>query len=206
MAAYATSTDVRQYLGVTSTSDSALMTALVLRAQTAIDNFTRRTFASTGNTTRRFTVGKDTDGRKLYFDRDLITVNAIVNLADSTATETVSTGHYITMPRNTGPYYGVELRSNSTIAWDYETEPEMGITVSGKWGYSTVAPADIKHACVRLAAYFYRQKDAQVFDVTASPATGQITVPQGVPADVKLILAPYVRPLMSVSLAYDDGY
>jgi hypothetical protein len=42
-----------------------------------------------------------------------------------------------------------------------------------------------------LAAYYYQQKDAQVFDTVAIPDAGVITIPSGIPADVKLILAPY---------------
>ena len=38
-----------------------------------------------------------------------------------------------------------------------------------------IAPDDIKQACVRLTAYLYRQRDSQVFDVTAIPDAGVIT-------------------------------
>ena len=44
-----------------------------------------------------------------------------------------------------------------------------------------------------MASYFYRQKDAQVFDVTATPELGTITVPAGIPADVRILLDPYRR-------------
>jgi len=67
------------------------------------------------------------------------------------------------------------------------------VYISGKWSYSSSAPDDIVHACVRLSAYYFRQKDAQVFDVTAIPDAGVITMPQGIPADVKLMLEPYRR-------------
>jgi hypothetical protein len=42
-----------------------------------------------------------------------------------------------------------------------------------------------------LAGYYYRQKDAGVFDTTAIPDMGVIQVPQGIPRDVQLILNPY---------------
>jgi hypothetical protein len=63
--------------------------------------------------------------------------------------------------------------------------------VAGDWGYSTTAPADIVQATLRLAAFFYRQKDAQVFDTVASPELGVITVPKGIPVDIRLLLDPY---------------
>jgi hypothetical protein len=67
----------------------------------------------------------------------------------------------------------------------------MGVEISGKWAYSTTPPADIEHACIRLVGYYYRQKDAQVFDVTVIPEAGAITIPKGIPDDVKKILLPY---------------
>ena len=68
------------------------------------------------------------------------------------------------------------------------------ISIIGKWAYSTTAPADVKQACIRLASYMYRQKDAQMYDVTAIEA-GVVIRPFGMPPDIKAILKPYVRPL-----------
>jgi len=203
MAAYTNSSTVRSYLGITSTSDDTLLTALILRAQTAIDAYTHRTFSSTANTTRRFTVGRDTDKRTLWLDADLASINAVVTSADSTSPVTVASTEYITHPRNTKPYYAIELRSDADADWDYADAPEMGVTVSGKWAYSTSPPADVVHACIRLASYYYRQRDAQVFDVTADPGSGTITVPVGIPADVKMVLKPYVRTELSVAFGDD---
>jgi hypothetical protein len=203
MAAYATSTDVKQYLGINSTltGDDTLITALILRAQTAIDTHTHRTFSSTAAATRRFTVGLDTFDGVLWFDEDIYSVSTVKTNADSTAPVTVASTEYVTLPRNRTPYYGIKLRSDADVEWDYADAPEMGITVAGRWAYSATPPADIKHACVRLASYYYQQKDAQVYDVTAMPDAGVITVPQGVPADVKEILKPYVKKDVSVIVA-----
>lgn len=48
---------------------------------------------------------------------------------------------------------------------------------------------DTAEMVVRMAAYLYRLKDSQVWDVTAEPAAGVITIPKGIPADVKLWIA-----------------
>jgi hypothetical protein len=45
---------------------------------------------------------------------------------------------------------------------------------------------DAVQMTLRLAAYLYHQRDASVFDVTAIPDAGVITLPKGIPADVKL--------------------
>lgn len=48
---------------------------------------------------------------------------------------------------------------------------------------------DTSEMVIRMAAYLYRMKDSQVYDVTADPAAGVLTAPKGVPADVKLWIA-----------------
>lgn len=190
--AYCTTQNVKDYLGLSSTGDDTLIAALIVRAQKWLDTYTGRVFeSSTG--TRRFTVGKDTDVRTLYLDEDLVSVTAIVNKADAATTETISASEYTLMPRNRTPYYAIRLLDSSDKDWDYDDDPEMGITVSGAWGYSTTPPSDIVHACVRLTGYLYRQKDAQVYDTTVVEGAGVTQIPVGIPKDVQIILAPYVK-------------
>lgn len=194
--AYCTSTDVKLYLGInsTNTTDDTLITALIGRAQAAIEMHTHRKFEhSTTAATRRFTVGRDTDGDTLWLDEDLAAITTVTTNADASTATTISSTEYITEPRNKAPYYAIKIKASANKDWTYTTDPEMGVTIAGKWAYSTAAPADIKHACVRLAAFYYRQKDAQVFDVTAIPDAGVIQTPVGVPSDVRLILDPYVK-------------
>uniref|UniRef100_A0A6M3J628 Uncharacterized protein n=1 Tax=viral metagenome TaxID=1070528 RepID=A0A6M3J628_9ZZZZ len=49
----------------------------------------------------------------------------------------------------------------------------------------------IVQAVKRLAGYLYKQKDSQVFDVTAFPEAGVMEIPQGLPRDVKLLIPMY---------------
>jgi hypothetical protein len=53
-------------------------------------------------------------------------------------------------------------------------------------------PDDIRGACLRVAAWLYRQKDAGFVQVTGG-LRGQVMVPPALPDDVQQILAPYVR-------------
>jgi hypothetical protein len=48
---------------------------------------------------------------------------------------------------------------------------------------------DTTENILRMAAYLYRLKDSQVYDTTATPELGIITIPKGIPADVKLWIA-----------------
>jgi hypothetical protein len=188
--AYTTAALLKTYLGATGSGDDTLLTALIARAQSAIDHYTGRTFEASGDTTRKFTVGVDTDGNMLYFDEDCAAITTVkTNADDGSGGTTIAAAYYITYPRNRTPYYAIEILN--TYSWEYTTDAENGITVAGKWAYSTTAPDDIVHATIRLAAYFYRQKDAGVFDTTAIPDAGIIQIPQGIPRDVQLILNPY---------------
>jgi hypothetical protein len=51
---------------------------------------------------------------------------------------------------------------------------------------------DIEHLCMRLAAWYYRQKDAP-FSRTANPAMGVVVEPTAMPLDIAEALDAYVR-------------
>jgi len=184
--AYASLADVKAYLKltVTDTADDALITSLVARAQAAIDSYKQRTFEALSDTERTFDAVRDVDGAYLSLDADLCAVTSITN-GDGT---TVTTGQYVTDPRNGTPYFRIKLLSSSGVAWTYTTDPEDAISVVGKWAYSATAPADIVQACVRWAAHMYRQKDSSTFETTVYPNAGIIERPMGMPADVKMLL------------------
>lgn len=212
---------VRQYLGITATTDDDLIGTLIDSAVDAINTHTHRlTFAAISDTSRTFDAYRDTQaggdyrnngfyeygyGRRvqtftslragyarqtLYLDEDLYSITSITN-GDGT---TVTSSEYTTEPRNVAPYYAISLLPSASIAWEPNTngDPENAITITGRWGYSETPPGAIVQACMRLAAFYYRQKDAQLQDVTAIEA-GVVLAPVGIPADVVRILAPYVK-------------
>lgn len=191
--AYTTVANLKTYLGITGGTDDILLASLISRAQKKIDSDVGFTFEASADATRKFTVGVDTEGDTLTLDTWLCSITSIITNADATSPVTLTASEYVTEPRNTTPYYAIRILSSSTNTWTYTTNPENGVTVTGKWAWSTTAPDDIVHACTRLAGYFYRQKDAGVFDVTAIPDAGVIQVPQGIPRDVRLILDGYLR-------------
>jgi len=190
---YCNVNDVKTYLNITGKGDDVLLDDLIERAQQAIDSHTHRTFEDPGaDAIRYFTVGVDTNGLALLFDEDIYKFTTVKTDADGTP-RTILTTQYVTIPRNKTPYFGIKILSSSNEYWDYTDDPEGGIEITGRWAYSEDPPEDIVQACARWAAYMYKQRDAQVFDVTAIPSAGIIQIPKGVPADVKIILDPYVR-------------
>ena len=189
--AYCTTAQVKAYLGNTTASDDTLLDELIPRAQAAIDAYCHRAFEATSDTTRTFDADRDTDGPFLYFDEDLASITTITNGDGST----IASSSYVTEPRNRTPYCGIKILVSSGVNWEYDSnnDPEDAISVTGKWSWSVSAPDDIVHACIRLTGYYYRQRDAQVFDTTATPELGVITIPQGFPKDVKMLIEPYRR-------------
>lgn len=190
--AYCTVSQVKTYLNITGNSDDALLGDLVAAAQRAIDDYCHRTFEAAADTTRYIdAVGDHVRARSLFFDHigDLASITTITN-GDGVE---VASDEYVTMPRHETPYYGVKIKLSPGKVWTYTDDYEDAITITGRWAYSTAAPTAIQQACIRLTSYLYRQKDAQVFETTAIPEAGVITVPTGIPVDVRQLLAPYMR-------------
>lgn len=192
--AYISKAELKGYQGITLTGDDTLIDALIAAAQNYIEKRTGRVFEASDDTIRYLNAAKNVEGAKLYLDRDLCAITTIVNNADGTTPETLSsTTDYITVPRNDTPYYALKLKAQSGKYWRYTYDPEEGIKITGKWAYSTTPPAAIVQACKRLVGYYYKLKDAQVFDITALPEQGAIMIPKGVPADVELMLKPFIK-------------
>ena len=123
---------------------------------------------------------------------------AVTLTDDGTGTHSITFGgtliantNYWLVPFNLTPHYAIQLKKNTGVYWQFDTDDR--VSVSGTWGYSTTAPGDIKMACLHLAAFYFRSKDSQVFDVTAIPDAGVITIPQGIPATVTRILERYKK-------------
>ena len=190
---YCGASDIKSYVGITDSGDDALITALASRAQALIDEYTRRTFEAAADTTRYFDAERDVDElrRTLYLDHDLCAVTTVVN-GDST---TISASDYALEPRNRTPYYALTLKQNAASRWTYDDTPEDAIAITGRWAYSTTAPADIVHACVRLAAFLYKQKDNQTLapETAVVSMSGALHMPAKLPNDVRDILYNYRR-------------
>lgn len=200
--AYITNTEVKTYLGISATADEDddLLDDLIDKAQSFIESYTQRVFSASADSTRYFTVGEDTDGKTLYLDTEICSITTVTTDADGTSPTVLTEGtDFYGWPRNSNPQLGtpayVQLRlfSSSSYTWTYTTAPENGVSVVGKFAYSETPPEDILQACTRLTGYYYRQKDSQVFDITAIPDAGVITIPKGLPADVKEIIRTYRR-------------
>ena len=182
---------IKAYAGALGTSDDALLDDLADRAQKLVENYTGRVFEGTGTSSRSFDAVADVEDRTLYFDEDAVSINTVTNRADGTP-ETIGTSSYITLPRNRTPYYGIRLLASANKEWDYQDDPESGITVVANWRYSATPPDDIVQATTRLAAFLYRQKDTNSdLDRPLLTDAGVTILPSQVPHDVKQTLEFY---------------
>src|SRR5690606_24194618 len=94
----------------------------------------------------------------------------------------VASGNYRLFPRNDSPKWLIRL--DESQSWSV-SDGDSEISVAGTWGYSATAPADIQHACVRLAAFLYRQKDNSAdLDRPLITGDGVTIMPTNLPADV----------------------
>src|SRR5574343_333367 len=187
---YCSLAQMKTYVGATDNDDDALLTDCITRAEAVIDRATKRTFEASADSTRTFDAQQDVAGRTLYLDADLCAITSITN-GDGAA---ITALQVVSEPRNHAPYYALTLKASTGLAWTYETDPEDAISVTGRWAYSTTPPADIEQACVRLAAWLYRQKDSSSdLDRPMVSLDGATLLPAQIPADVQRMLQPYVR-------------
>jgi hypothetical protein len=185
--------ELREYVGTTGDAKDSLLTACLKSAEREVLNFCHRSSQWTGfessTGTRYYRSGdliqldhSGLSGTVLWLgDADLLSVDSLTN-GEGTAIS--STGYWLE-PRNKAPYRYIRLRSSESWVFDSDGEVE----VAGSWGYST-GPDDTIKQCVReTARYLLDLRASQVWDVTATPELGIITVPKGMPAHVKMALS-----------------
>lgn len=198
--AYPTVADIKAYLRANTqqalpSGDDTLLTNALAAAIGFIESpaGAGRRFEVTADSTRTFDAIRDVDQnlRRLWLDDDLCQITSITN-GDGT---TVASSEYVTQPRNETPYYAIRLKLDSSIVWTYDDSPEGAISIVGRWGYSTAAPADIAQAALRLAVWFYRQRSSSSNEIERPLLTsdGVTILPSAIPADVMAILRAYRR-------------
>lgn len=163
---YATLADLKTYLKVTANTEDALLQSFLDEATGIIDEYVGRPSAATTPVARTFTADHDADGAMLMFDCDYAAaISSVVH--DGT---TLQSSDFYTEPRQTGPYWGLSLKSGQ---WSGDIE------VTGLWAYTTnangSADALIVGACRALAAWLYRAKD-NVGQLVGNPYNDGVTI------------------------------
>jgi hypothetical protein len=188
---YSTIDALQAYLDIGGTLDAnttALLDSALTNASATIDDMTHRTFVSAADSTRYHDTSRYLEMNRLWLDGDLAQLTSITN-GDG---QTIPLGAIVTEPRNKGPYYGLLLRYGSGYSWSYGDYPP-DIAVVGRWAYSITPPDAIVQATLRLATWFYRQRD-NALDLDRAVIVGNTTIaPSRIPADVITIIRPYFK-------------
>lgn len=191
---YCTLAQVRTWIQYETgqTPDDTLITELIPDAQAWIDSHCTRTFEASAAANRSFDAKRDVKGAMLYLDRDLASITSVTN-GNGVA---VTSGEYVTEPRNEAPYYAIRLLNSSGKVWECQSDGdcENAIVVNGIWAYGTSVPADVKRACIRLIAYWVKERE-MVGDVERpmQSESGQVMQPASIPKVVIDMLKPYRR-------------
>jgi len=189
--AYTTVGDVRKHAGISEASSDELIKTKIDGAQTWIDNFCHRTFEASVDSTRYFDYSrKYVDGLTLWMDDEIAAITTVTN-GDGIE---VASDEYTTIPRSETPYTKIRILSNSGKQWQYTDEWMNAISITGKWAYSEEAPADIVEACIQVATFLFRAKDAPLIDVTAIEAGVVIKTPGISKIAEKLLISGRVKP------------
>lgn len=196
--AYADTTRLKLYLGITETTDDTLLGYLLTAAQKMIDVYCGQAFEATGDATHYFASasvedGGAVDGRDLILDAPLCQITSVTN-GDGT---TVSAANYVKLPINGERWYALRLKASSGLWWTYDDDIESDlIAVVGRWAYSLTAPDDIVQVTVRLAAYLYRQRtNAGDLDRAVAIGGNAMLLPADLPRDIQKLLESYRRPI-----------
>src|SRR5574343_1195120 len=127
---YCTLSALKEYLGVTTSTDDNLLQSMLDAATTRIDSRCGRTFYADGDTVRYFDPSSDILRGELWLDNDLSYLTSVIN-GDS---ENITTQIY-TEPRNVTPYYALGLKTSASASWTYTTDTQNAIAITGRWAY-----------------------------------------------------------------------
>jgi hypothetical protein len=189
--AYCTVIELTDYLGINDADDDALLTAIIERATAIIDMRCKRTVVAESTSAEYFTVGRDTDGPYLFFDDVCAAITEVLN-GDPDATA-VTSSQYVTIPYK-APHYAIKILRSSSKVWQYTNDPEDAIKVTANWGYFATIPDDVRHFCIRLSAYLYRQKDTSMdLDRPILTDAGVTLLPADLAKDLQVLVRAYER-------------
>lgn len=173
---------VKDYLGITSNADDALLESFINRVTDSFEAYCARKFKSASYT--EYHDGKGSD--KLFPKQaPITTVTSIYD--DSEWAWGASTLIASTEYRIVDEAY-IQLKSTTFM------DDVQNVKITYTAGYSTI-PADVEHACIEQAAWLYRKSKGQLQGVAAkSLADGSISYSaRDLLPELKLALEPYRR-------------
>ena len=168
--------DVKQYLSITASNDDALLVVILKRAIASFENLCGRGFLNE-TATKKFSANGE---EVIRWNHLMLRDDEIVSISQIKIDGiTIPSSDYYLTPG------GIKLTTSSDYSFnEYSDDPHDTIEITGVWGYQETVPDDVFGAIVRLAAWFYQQKDnALELDRSVAMANG-MALPAGFPKDV----------------------
>lgn len=193
--AYISTTDLRLYIGATSTSDDAQISDAATAAQKFIETYTNRIFECPADTTRKynaldFRYGGNVDAMNntLMLDYDLCQLTTIVNGNGQTVPNDV----IVLLPTNYTPSYAIKIQMNTSYIWTYTGTPDIAIQITGRFAYSITPPYDIVRACLRIGKALYESREGNPESQRVIISSDGVSLPaKEMPSIVYELLEPY---------------
>ncbi|MYB35881.1 MAG: hypothetical protein F4Y26_00495 [Gammaproteobacteria bacterium] len=174
---YASLEKLKKYLGGgleddEYTDDDEVLTDALEWATDRVEDITQLKFGVAFDTERRFTNidwrRRGNQGPRIWLDQFLIEIASITIEGNEVDDDT-----YFGFPVNEPPYHAVQFRWDNWPSASLSIIKDNAIVINGKWGYSTTVPKTVELATIRLAAYYYREKDSQEFETIGNEETGE---------------------------------
>lgn len=187
---YVTSTELKAYLRIGDAVDDAEVALVVTAASRAIDRATNRQFGLVAAAeARKYTAFWDhVNCRYVVPIDDLMTEVGL-----TIATEVGAVDVFDLKPANAAaearPWTSIVVDPTAAVK---PTTKEDEVTVTARYGWTTV-PVAVKQAALLQAARFFKRRDAP-FGVAGSPEAGsELRLLAKVDPDVAVVLGPYQR-------------
>lgn len=184
---YCNPDDVKGKLNITGTTYDDALLSHCKTVSVWIDEwcgYPVDSFIVATNTTRYY-YPQDICGNVLHLDMPLVSISSVTN-GDGSA---ITSGMYRLQPRNFDRKYEIMLLTS--YSWLFSVDGE--VTVTGKFGYSTSAPAPVTEAATQFAGWIFKRYQAALQDATANFDLGQLVYSKAVPDQIKALLEPYKR-------------
>lgn len=204
--AYATLEQLKAELNITHDKQDDLLADKLTDAQAVLELIYKRCFEAPAEEETRY-VDYDPafvkDGRRgllLPQAWDVCQISQVVN-GDGTV---ITPDKYVTEPRlrnvsggvitlppysSAGggwPWYALQLKASSGLYWTYEGDTKEAIAITGKFAFSATVPYVVRRATIRLAVWFYQQRDNLTDFQKPKPSKhGIMLLPANLPEDVQ---------------------
>lgn len=199
---YATLAQVKAAARIADGMDDELLEMAIETSSRMIDDYTGRRFYTAGTETRYYNAA---DPYRVYVD-DLAGTPSMVKTSSGldgvydVTWNLASDLQYEPLNRVSGgmPSPITKMRAVGDYLFPVDRLGEVGVLVTGVFGYATTVPTQIKHACVLTALRQFKRYDSPTGVLGIGSDLGVVRVGR-IDPDVQAILSPFRRPMVGLA-------